>query len=93
MAVILIELASISTSFSLSDDDANRILAAYTATYTTQDENGADVVPTPTETVNQLAQEVVDGLAANAVRWEQTEASKTAVGAVTPIVPTIVVNF
>ena len=93
MATVLIELAGLSTSFTMDDNDANRILAAYTATYTTQDEDGNDVVPTPTETVNQLAQGVVNGLAANAVSWEQTEASKTAVGAVPPIVPTIVVNF
>jgi hypothetical protein len=89
MATVLIELAGLSTSFTMDDNDANRILAAYTATYTTQDEEGNDVVPTPTETVNQLAQGVVDGLAANAVRWEQTEASKTAVGNVPNIVATI----
>jgi hypothetical protein len=89
MATILIELAGLSTSFTMDDNDANRILAAYTATYTTQDEDGNDVVPTPTETVNQLAQGVVDELAANAVRWEQTEASKTAVGNVPSIVATI----
>tara|TARA_B110000483_G_scaffold125909_1_gene151270 strand:- start:563 stop:835 length:273 start_codon:yes stop_codon:yes gene_type:complete len=89
MATVSIDLAGLSTSFTLDEADATRILTAYTAMYTTQDEEGVDVVPTPSETVNQLADGVVQGLAANAVRWEQTAASTAAIGGVPPITATI----
>lgn len=89
MATVSIELSGLNTSFTLEDVDAERILTAYTAMYTTQDEMGEYIVPTPEDTVNQLAEGVVQGLAANAVRWEQTEASTLAISSVAPITATI----
>lgn len=90
MATISIDLAGISTSFTLEDNDAARILTAHIAMYTAPDMEGVPVTPTSEEAVNRLAQEVVDGLASTAVSWEQAEASRTAVVAVPAIAATIV---
>lgn len=89
MANVTIDIAGMSVAFTLDDADAGRILAAHTAIFTRGefDENGqpVQVVPTPPEVVTQIAQQVVNELAARTVRHEQDAAAYAAREAVPPI--------
>lgn len=82
MADVTINIAGLQVAFSVADADANRILAAHTAIYTRSDvdEQGqpVQVVPTPPEVVQYIAQNVVNELAARTVRFEQHLAEATA---------------
>lgn len=90
MALITITMVGIETAFEIADADAQRILVAFTAQYTTQDEDGQPVVPTPEETVHKLAQDVIDGLAAQAVQFDKARAAAEAAANVAPIVVEVV---
>jgi hypothetical protein len=89
MANVTIDIAGMSVAFTLADADANRILAAHTAMFTRGefDENGQpiQVVPSPPEVVQHIAQQVVNGLAATTVLYEQDAAAVAAREAVPPI--------
>lgn len=95
MATVIIEVAGISSTLEISDNDANRILNAYRSMYTTQSndpETGEPVenVPTIEETVEKIAQGVVRGLADQTVRYEQEAAADSARKAVPPIPANVV---
>jgi adenosine/AMP kinase len=85
MATIQITMVGVETAFEIADADAARILQAYTAIYTTTDEDGQPVVPTPEQCVHMIAQGVVDGLAANTVQYDKVQASANASANVPPI--------
>ena len=93
MAQITITMVGIETAFEIADADAARILQAFTVQYTTQGPNGP-IVPTPEDTVHKLAQDVIDGLAAQTVQYDKTQAAAAAADHVPPIditvVPTVV---
>lgn len=80
MASFSIEINGTKVDFSLSDQDANRILTAFTAFY-----KEGETLPTTTQVVTKLAQEVITGLADRAIRWEREEAASAAAAAVPPI--------
>lgn len=90
MADISISIGGTSAAFSLSDGDAGRILAAYTAFFTKAGEDGAPVVPDTQECVMLIAKSVIAGLAQNAIRHEQEQAAKAAADAVPTIDATLV---
>lgn len=85
MATINIDINGLQVSFSLSDQDAGRILTAHTAFYT----EGNNPPPAPQQVVERLAQEVVTGLAQRTLAWEQDEAAAAARLAV-PAIPATV---
>lgn len=89
MADVSIAIAGLNVSFTLSDADAGRILAAHTALFTTQDGDGTPVVPTPQDVVIRIAQGVVGQLAQTAVVHEQQIAANAAAMAVPGIDATI----
>lgn len=89
MADVSIGIAGTTVSFTIADQDAGRILAAYTAFFTTPGEDGTPTVPSPQEAVVEIAKSVVAGLAQNAIRYEQEQAAKSAADAVPPIDATI----
>ena len=77
-------------SFTISDADAGRILAAYTAIFTKAGVDGGEpVVPTVQETVVEIGKSVIAGLASNAIRYEQEQAAKAAAEAVPAIDATL----
>jgi hypothetical protein len=86
-------MVGVETAFEIADVDAARILQAFQVQYTTQGEDGP-VVPTPEETVHRIAQDVIDGLAAQTVQYDKTQAAAQAASNVPPIditvVPTVV---
>jgi hypothetical protein len=90
MADISISISGNAVSFTVSDADAERILAAYAAIFTTTGEDGAPVIPTAQETVVQIGKSIVAGLASNAIRHEQEQAAKAAAEAVPAIDATLV---
>lgn len=75
MATISIDLNGETTSFTLSDTDANRILAHYTTVF------GG----TQQEVVTHIAEICVDMLAASTTQAEKQAAALAAADAVTPI--------
>jgi hypothetical protein len=87
---IAITIAGTEVAFGLPDADAGRILAAFTQMWTTTDAEGAPVVPDTVTVVRQIAQSVVEGLAAQAIRIEQDAAAQVARAAVAPIDVSIV---
>lgn len=80
MATFSISIGGTNVDFTLSDQDANRILTAFTAFYK---EN--DITPPVEQVVTRIAQEVINGLADRAIRWEREEAASAAAAAVPPI--------
>lgn len=92
MADINISIGGTSAAFSLSDADAGRILAAYTALFTTQGEDGVPVIPDTQTCVMMIAKGVVAGLAQNAIRYEQEQAAKAAAEAVPTIDATLLTS-
>ena len=89
MALITISMVGIETAFEIADVDAQRILTAFTAQYTTQGPDGS-VVPTPVETVHKIAQDVINGLAAQTVQFDKNNAAAEAAANVPPIDITVV---
>jgi len=86
MADVSLILNGTTVSFALSDADAVRILAAYTALLAKPD---ADA-PTAQEVVTEIGKGVVAGLAQTAIRYEQEQAAKAAADAVPSIDATLV---
>jgi hypothetical protein len=89
MAHITITIADIEAAFEISDSDSVRILNAFQARYTTTGQDGESVIPSPVETVYKLAQDVIDGLAAQAVQHDKSIAATTAANNVAPISVTV----
>lgn len=89
MAQFTINMAGVSAAFTLDDQDAGRILAAYTQVYTTTEQNEqgetVQVVPTPEQCIKKIAQSVIEGLANYTRRHEQDLAAQQAAAAVPPV--------
>jgi len=91
MADISFSISGNAVSFTVSDADSARILAAYSALFTKPGEDGGEpVVPGAQETVVEIGKSVIAGLASNAIRYEQEQAAKAAAEAVPAIDATIV---
>lgn len=86
MADISVSLDGVSVSFAVSDADAARIVAAYTAILTKE---GADA-PTSADVVTEIGKGFVAGIAQTAIRYEQEQAAKAAADAVPSIDATLV---
>lgn len=84
MAQINISIAGVDTQFTLSDQDAGRILTAYTAML-----SDTGPTPTPTQCVERIAQMVVTELAQRTVDWEKQQAAQQAQQNVPPLAPVV----
>jgi hypothetical protein len=93
MTKIAISFADAEVKFSLPEQDAGRILSAFTQMWATQgvDDKGEPTVilPPVQEVVLKIAQSVVEGLAQQALRFEQDTAATAARKDITPIEYTI----
>jgi hypothetical protein len=82
MATIAIDIAGMQVNFGIDDADVGRILTAYTAMMVSYDAEGLPITLEPQEVVMRLAQEIVNNLATNARKWEQSTAADEARNAV-----------
>jgi hypothetical protein len=78
--MVKLEINGISVSFTLSDADVSRILAAYAGVLSTESHEA---------TVEGIGKGVVAGLAQTAIRYEQEVAAKAAADAVPSIDATL----
>lgn len=83
--MISFTLNGTSVSFAVSDADAARILAAYTALLTQPDVDA----PTTADVVTEIGKGFVAGLAQTAIRYEQEVAARAAAEAVPTIEATL----
>jgi len=72
-------------NFTISDEDANRIITAFTALMTKRGANGEAVAPSQSEVIQAIAKQSVNQLTAVAQRYEQQEAAKAAAATIQPI--------
>lgn len=72
-------------NFAISDEDAGRIITAFTAIMTRPSQNGVPVVPTESEVIQAVARQSVSQLISIAQRYEQQVAAKAAAAQIQPI--------
>lgn len=89
MATLTISLASTpltgSKAYTLSDADASKFIEWAQAQYTTTNDQGQPVVPTPAQALVAWANGLVQGTINNVQSANQTAAAAAAMSAVTPI--------